>query len=80
MITNGFKKGIIQKTEHVGDCLYLIKFESLADIEYYDPIDLPENFKTNHLSIWFKFTASRRMQRCPNAMPVMLNGDIHLRK
>lgn len=80
MIADGFIKGIIQKADSVEDCLYVIKCESPDDIAYYDPVDLPEIFKRNNLTIWFKFSASRRMQKCAKAMPVILNGDIHLRK
>jgi hypothetical protein len=79
MISDGFKKGVIVTSEKKTDCPFVIKVQGDNDTYYLDPIDLPDEFKKEGVSIWFKFTPSRRMKRCENANPVNLNDLIHMR-
>ena len=80
MIAEGFEKGFIVESEKGMDCPYTIEVENNGNIDYLDPVDLPDKFKKNGVAVWFKFTPSRRMKRCEKADPVILENEIYLRK
>lgn len=79
MIANDFKKGVIKVSDKKEDCPFVIEIQNNTDSYFYEPVDLPDKFKKDNLAVWVKFTLSRRLQRCPKAIPVLLNDEIHLR-
>lgn len=79
MITDGFKKGIVRASDDEVKCTYVIEMHYNDVTYYFDPIDLPERFKEDGVSIWFKYSLSRRMKRCEKANPIILNDSIYIR-
>lgn len=80
MIADGYKKGVVIASDKEGDCPYVIKLQVNDTTHHYDPVDLPDAYKDHEKKIWFKFTPSRRPNRCNNANPVILNNEIQSRK
>lgn len=79
MIENGFKRGVIVESEKKDNCPYIIEMQDNGNVDYLDPIDLPDKFKKNGIAVWFKFTPSRRVKRCQKANPVILENAIYFR-
>ena len=67
-IDNGYQKAIITNSKNNSGCALIIKLENSKEL--LDPLEInPDNYP-NELKIWFKFSASRMMNRCERARPV----------
>lgn len=73
MIADGYIKGIIISSTKDNDCPYVIKIQIDNEFQFVEPVDLPDDLKQDGEVIWFKYTPSRRIQRCDNANPVIIN-------
>lgn len=65
----GFTEGTIETGKTEEDCKIMIK---VADGRYFESTDIPENFSTDGMKIWFTYTGLRRMSRCQKANPIAI--------
>lgn len=80
MMEDGYLPGRIIYSDLADDCQYTIQLlEAGKEFYYVDPVNLPENFRRDNVTVWVKFKGLRRMNRCENASPVeiieILNRD-----
>jgi hypothetical protein len=67
-VNNGYSKAIITNTKNNSGCALIIRLENSKEL--LDPLEInPDNYP-NEQKIWFKFSATRMMNRCEQARPV----------
>ncbi|ARV12091.1 hypothetical protein BTO09_06880 [Gilvibacter sp. SZ-19] len=68
MTAEGYQAATVVVQAESSGCPVVLKLEN----EYVDPIDLKDEFKTDQLEVWVKFSRLRRMNRCDMAGPVSI--------
>lgn len=66
MEATGYVSGTVKLQGSGSTCPVIIQIEN----EVLDPLDLGEEFKVDKTEVWIKFNRLRRMNRCPEALPV----------
>lgn len=69
LLKEGFTYGTMVHSTEEGDCQWTIALESGI---YYDPINLEDVYKTEGVTLYFKFRPLRRASRCNKANPIEL--------
>ncbi len=73
MLADGYLPGRIIYSDLADDCEYAIQFkDGEKDFYYVDPVNLPEEFRRDNVTVWVKYRNLRRMSRCEKADPVEL--------
>lgn len=73
MMAEGFLPGRIIYSLDADDCQYTIQLkDAQTEFYYVDPINLDSNYNRDGQTVWVKFRALKRANRCDYANPVEL--------
>ncbi|MDX1461580.1 MAG: hypothetical protein R3359_00880 [Marinirhabdus sp.] len=72
MMEAGYTMGTVVASTAENDCPYVLKSTIDGNDIMFDPINLEETYKKDGMTVWYKYTGLRMMNRCEKANPIRL--------